>query len=140
MVLRNPVERFAGSLAQHFANGLEHGKSLPEINSDIDRLTWVDNSFDNMHIWPQFTYLHGIPWNQCEFMTMDQLTELPARVGITDDIQNWNITSDNGAKQAIKRRVQTIITTNPDVSKHVSKYYHTDTEMIQRTLGYIPQK
>lgn len=140
VVLRNPAERFTGSLAQHFANSLEHGKSLPEINSEIDALDWANRSFDDMHIWPQFTYLHGIPWQQCEFVTMDQLSDIPGMVDITDDIQNWNITSDNEAKQAIKRRLQTIITTNPDVNKHVSEYYHTDSEMINRALGYIPQK
>ena len=73
-------------------------------------------------------------------MTMDQLSDIPHSVGISDDIENWNITSDNEAKHTFKRRIQTIITTNPDVKKHITEYYHTDSEMIQSALGYMPLK
>ena len=140
VVLRNPTERFAGSLAQNYVIRLEHGESLRDINTSIDSLEWISDDFDDMHIWPQFTYLHGIPWQQCEFMTMNQLSDIPGRVEITDDIETWNITSDNDTKYATKKRIQAIITTNPDVTEHLSKYYHTDSEMIQKALGYIPQK
>ena len=140
VILRNPWDRFAGSLAQNYVIRLEHGATLQEINHDIDSLEWLDDQYDDMHIWPQFTYLHGIPWQQCEFVTMDQLSDIPDRVGISDDIGNWNITSDNDTKYATKKRIEAIITTNPDVQKHMSEYYHTDTDMITRALGYVPQK
>jgi hypothetical protein len=61
-------------------------------------------------------------------------------VGIDADIPEWNITSDNEAKQGIKRRIEAIITTNPDIKKHITEYYHTDTQLIKLALGYMPQK
>ena len=73
-------------------------------------------------------------------MTMADITKLPDLVGIADNIENWNTTSDSEAKQAMKRRIETIITTNPDVKKHITEYYHTDSDMITRALGYVPQK
>ena len=140
VILRNPMERFCGSLAQFYSIRLEHQASLQDINYAIDSLEWVSESFDDMHIWPQFTYLHGIPIHRCEFMTMADITKLPDLVGIADNIENWNTTSDSEAKQAMKRRIETIITTNPDVKKHITEYYHTDSDMITRALGYVPQK
>mgnify|MGYP000010911170 len=140
VVLRNPVERFCGSLAQHYVNGLEHGKSLAEINAKIDSLEWITDKFDDMHIWPQFTYLHGIPWNQCVFLTMDALPTLSGMVDISADIENWNITKDNDTKYATKKRIQTIIKTNPKVSNHVSEYYETDYDMINLAIKHIPHR
>ncbi len=140
VVLRNPIERFAGSLAQYYAIRLEHQASLKDINYAIDSQEWVSESFDDMHIWPQFTYLHGIPWHRCGFMTMAELTKLPDLVGIADNIENWNTTSDSEAKQAMKRRIEAIITTNPDVKKHITEYYQSDSEMIDLALGEIPRR
>jgi hypothetical protein len=140
VVLRNPVARFAGSLVQHYAIGLEHKQTLQEINAEIDSLNWIKDGFDDMHLWPQFTYLHGLPTNRCEFVTMDQLTDIPHMVGLDTEIPEWNITSDNEAKQGLKRRIEAIITTNPDVNKHIKSYYETDTLFIENFLGYIPQK
>ncbi len=140
VVLRNPIERFAGSLAQHYVIRLEHGETLQDMNHSIDSLEWIDTRFDDMHIWPQFTFLHGIPWYQCEFITMDNLTEIPAMVGISDDIQNWNITEDDDTKYATKKRIQAIIDTNPDVSKHLAEYYQADNDMIIKAIGRIPHR
>ncbi len=140
VVLRNPVERFAGSLAQNYVIRLEHKTTLQDINYAIDSLEWISERFDDMHIWPQFTYLHGIPWYQCEFITMDNLTDIPSMVGISDDIQNWNITEDDDTKYATKKRIQAIIDTNPDVSKHLAEYYRADTDMIIKAIGRIPHR
>jgi len=140
VILRDPIERFCGSLAQYYAIGLEHQTSLQEINSAIDSMEWASERFDDMHLWPQFTYLHGLPWHRCEFISLDKLPELPHSVGIDADIPEWNITSDNEAKQGIKRRIEAIITTNPDIKKHITEYYHTDTQLIKLALGYMPQK
>ena len=117
VVLRNPIERFAGSLAQHYVIQLEHGGTVANINNQIDSLEWISETWDDMHIWPQFTYLHGIPWHRCGFMTMAELTKLPELVGIADDIQNWNITEDDDTKYATKKRIQAIIDSHPDVSQ-----------------------
>ncbi len=140
VVLRNPVERFAGSLAQHYVIGLEHGETLQEINHRIDSLEWMSDTWDDMHIWPQFTYLHGIPWYRAEFMTMSDLPDLPARVGITDNIENWNITEDDDTKYATKKRIQAIISSHPEVSEHLATYYKTDYEMIKQAVGNIPNR
>lgn len=140
VVLRNPIERFCGSLAQYYMIRMELQQNLQTINSDIDSLEWMSDRFDDMHIWPQFTFLHGLPTHRCEFITMADLTDIPSKVELTDDIETWNITSDNEAKHTFKRRIETIITTNPDVKKHITEYYHTDSEMILSALGYIPQK
>lgn len=140
VVLRNPIERFAGSLAQHYVIKLEHGGTLREINERIDSLQWLDGYFDDMHIWPQFTYLHGLPWYQCEFITMADLPDIPGMVGIDDDIQNWNITEDDDTKYATKKRIQAIIDSNPDVSDHLSEYYRTDYDLINQAIGKIPSR
>jgi hypothetical protein len=140
VVLRNPIERFAGSLAQHYVIRLEHGTSVAEMNECIDSLEWISDRFDDMHLWPQFTYLHGLPWYQCEFITMDQLTEIPGMVGISDDIQNWNITEDDDTKYATKKRIQAIIDSHPDVSEHLQTYYQTDYDFITQALGNIPRR
>ena len=140
VVLRNPIERFAGSLAQHYVIRLEHGTSVADMNLSIDSLEWITDTFDDMHIWPQFTFLHGIPWQQCEFVTMSDLKDIPGKVGITDDIQNWNITEDDDTKYATKKRIQAIIDTNPDVSKHLMEYYQTDTDLITQAMGQIPSR
>ena len=140
VVLRNPIERFAGSLAQHFMIRLEHGSSMAEVNTEIDSLEWIDDRFDDMHIWPQFTYLHGLPWFQCEFITMDDLPDLPDMINIDADIQNWNITEDDDTKYATKKRIQAIIDTNPDVSKHLQTYYQSDYDMITQAIGKIPHR
>jgi hypothetical protein len=140
VVLRNPIERFAGSLAQHYVIRLEHHETLRGMNHSIDSLEWITDSFDDMHIWPQFTYLHGIPWYRCQFITMSDLTDLPGTVGIADNIQNWNITEDDDAKYATKKRIQAIIDTHPEVKKHLTEYYKTDTQLIHRALGKIPNR
>lgn len=140
VVLRNPIERFAGSLAQHYVIRLEHGTSVADMNLSIDSLEWCDDYFDDMHIWPQFTFLHGIPWQQCEFVTMSDLPDIPGKVGISDDIQNWNITEDDDTKYATKKRIQAIIDSHPEVSKHLSEYYKADTDLITQALGTIPSR
>ena len=140
VVLRNPIERFAGSLAQHYVIQLEHGVSVSTINSKIDSLQWCDDTFDDMHIWPQFTYLHGLPWYQCEFITMDDLPDIPNILGIDGNIENWNITEDDDTKYATKKRIQAIIDTNPDVSEHLSEYYRTDFDFINQAIGHIPHR
>ena len=139
VVLRNPIDRFAGSLAQHYVIRLEHGWSLPQINQAIDNLEWMGD-WDDMHIWPQFTYLHGLPWFQCEFLTMADLPDIPGMVGINDDIQNWNITEDDDTKYATKKRIQAIIDSNPKVSEHLAEYYQTDHDMINQAIGHIPHR
>ena len=140
VVLRNPIERFAGSLAQHYVIRLEHGKSLADINASIDSLEWIEDRFDDMHIWPQFTYLHGLPWYRCEFITMADLPDLPGMVGIDADIQNWNITEDDDTKYATKKRIQAIIDSHPEVSEHLAEYYQTDYDMINQAIGNIPHR
>lgn len=140
VVLRNPIDRFAGSLAQHYVIRLEHGTTVAEMNESIDSLEWVSDYFDDMHIWPQFTYLHGLPWYQCEFITMSELTEIPGMVGISDEIENWNITEDDETKYATKKRIQAIIDTNPKVSEHLAEYYQTDYDMINQAIGHIPHR
>ena len=140
VVLRNPIERFAGSLAQHYVIRLEHGHSVADINQSIDSLEWLSDSWDDMHIWPQFTYLHGLPWYQCEFVTMSDLQDIPDMVGIADNIENWNITEDDNTKYATKKRIQAIINSHPDVSDHLAKYYETDYNMIKMALGSIPHR
>ena len=140
VVLRNPIERFTGSLAQHYMIQLEHGATMADVNASIDSLKWCNDSFDDMHIWPQFTYLHGLPWYRCEFITMADLSDIPGRVGISDNIQNWNITEDDDAKYATKKRIQAIIDSHPEVSDHLTEYYQTDTDLITQALGQIPSR
>lgn len=140
VVLRNPIERFAGSLAQHYVIRLEHGTSVADMNQSIDSLEWLDDSYDDMHIWPQFTYLHGLPWYQCEFMSMDNITDIPGMVGISDDIENWNITEDDDTKYATKKRIQAIISSNPKVSEHLAEYYQSDYDFINQAIGHIPHR
>jgi len=140
VVLRNPIDRFAGSLAQHYVIRLEHGTTVAEMNESIDSLEWMSDYFDDMHIWPQFTYLHGLPWLQCEFITMSELTEIPAMVGIADDIENWNITEDDSTKYATKKRIQALIDSRPKVSEHLAEYYKTDYDLINQAIGHIPHR
>ena len=140
VVLRNPIERFAGSLAQHYVIRLEHGTSVASMNESIDSLEWISDTFDDMHIWPQFTYLHGLPWYQCEFITMSDLPDIPGMVGISDDIENWNITEDDDTKYATKKRIQAIIDSHPDVSEHLAEYYKTDYDLINQAIGDIPHR
>ena len=140
VVLRNPIERFAGSLAQHYVIRLEHGTSVATMNESIDSLEWISDTFDDMHIWPQFTYLHGLPWYQCEFVTMADLPDIPGMVGISDNIENWNITEDDDTKYATKKRIQAIIDSHPKVSEHIAKYYETDYDMIKMAIGNIPHR
>lgn len=140
VVLRNPIDRFAGSLAQHYVIRLEHGATVPDINMSIDSLEWIDQKFDDMHIWPQFTYLHGLPWFQCEFITMSDLPKIPDMVGIADNIENWNITEDDDTKYATKKRIQAIIDSHPDVSEHLAEYYETDYDLINQAIGHIPNR
>ena len=140
VVLRNPIERFAGSLAQYYVIRLEHGHTVAQINASIDSLEWISESFDDMHLWPQFTYLHGLPWYQCEFITMSELSNIPGMVGISDDIQNWNITEDDDTKYATKKRIQAIIDSHSDVSEHLQTYYQTDYDFITKAMGNIPNR
>ena len=138
VVLRNPIERFAGSLAQHYVIRLEHGTSVADMNNSIDSLEWLDPGWDDMHIWPQFSYLHGLPWYQCEFITMADLPDIPGMVGISDNIEHWNITEDDDTKYATKKRIQAIISSNPKVSENLAEYYQTDYDMINQAIGHIP--
>lgn len=140
VVLRNPVERFAGSLAQHFVIRLEHGHTLSEIHADIDTLSWCDGYFDDMHIWPQFTYLHGVNTKNTTFLEIDQLAEIPDMVGITDDIERWNVSDDNEALKVTKARVKAIIQSNPEAQEHIAEYYKSDYELIEQYLGKIPDR
>ena len=140
VILRNPLERFAGSLAQHYVIQLEHGGSVADMNKKIDSLQWCDDWFDDMHIWPQFTYLHGLPWFQCEFITMSDLDRLPELLGIDAEIQNWNITEDDDTKYATKKRIQAMIDSHPDVSEHLQTYYQSDYDFIKQAIGNIPHR
>lgn len=140
VVLRNPVERFAGSLAQHYVIRLEHGHTLSQIHADIDSLTWCDAYFDDMHIWPQFSYLHGINTKNTRFLEVDQLSEIPDMVGITDDIARWNVSDDNEALKVTKARVKAIIQSNPEAQEHIAEYYKSDYELIEQFLGKIPDR
>lgn len=140
VVLRNPIERFCGSLAQHYVIRLEHGSTLADIHSEIDNLTWCNDVFDDMHIWPQFTYLHGLPTDNITWFTLENIHELPRHLGITSDIGQWNASDDNEALSVTKKRIRTILNTNPDVLSHVESYYSKDTEMITNVLGRLPKK
>jgi len=71
---------------------------------------------------------------------MSDLPDTPGMVGISDDIENWNITSDNDTKYATKKRIQAIIDSHPDVSDHLAKYYETDYNMIKMAIGNIPHR
>jgi len=138
VVLRNPVERFCGSLAQHYVIRLEHGHTLSEIHGDIDTLTWCDGYFNDMHIWPQFTYLHGINTKNTTFLEIDHLGEIPDMVGITDDIERWNVSDNNEALKVTKARIHAIIQSNPEAQEHIAEYYRSDYELIEQFLGKIP--
>lgn len=140
VILRNPVERFAGSLAQHFVIRLEHGHTLPQIHADIDSLSWCDGYFDDMHIWPQFTFLHGINTKNTTFLEINQLTQIPEIVGITDKIGEWNVSDDNEALKVTKARIKAIIHSNPKAQEHIAEYYKSDSELMEQYLGKIPDR
>ena len=135
VVLRNPINRFAGSLAQHYAIRLEHNHTISDVTAAIDSLEWMDERFDDMHIWPQFSYLHGLPWNQIEFLTLDTIGNLSEMLNIPEQVQEWNITERDEVKSGLKKRIQTIIDTNSDVHFHLKKYYHYDVQYLERALG-----
>jgi len=140
VVLRNPIDRFCGSLAQHYVIRLEHGSTLAEIHSEIDSLAWCEDLFDDMHIWPQFTYLHGIPLANTTWFTLENIHELPDHLGITLEIGQWNASDDNETLGVTKKRIRTILDTNPNVKSHVESYYEKDIEMITNILGKLPKK
>ena len=87
-----------------------------------------------------FTYLHGLPTDNITWFTLENIHELPRHLGITSDIGQWNASDDNEALSVTKKRIRTILNTNPDVLSHVESYYSKDTEMITNVLGRLPKK
>lgn len=140
VVVRNPWERFCGSLAQYYVIRLEHGSTLAEINQDIDKLLWMDSKFDDVHIWPQFSFLHGLPLNQIKFLNLETITELPDILGISSAIESWNVSDDNDNQRATKQRIRAIIESNQKVKSYLEEYYHTDTEIMKTLWGYLPNR
>jgi hypothetical protein len=140
VVLRNPWERFYGSLAQYYVIRLEHGSSLSEINQDIDKLLWMDPKFDDVHVWPQFSFLHGLPISQIKFMNLETITELPDILGISSAMESWNVSNDNDNQRATKMRIRAIAESNHNVKAHLDNYYRTDTDIMKNILGYLPNR
>ena len=140
VVVRNPWERFCGSLAQYYIIRLEHGSTLAEINQDIDKLLWMDSKFDDVHIWPQFSFLHGLPLNQIKFLNLETITELPDILGISSAMESWNVSDDNDNQRATKQRIRAIIESNQKVKSYLEEYYHTDTEIMKTLWGYLPNR
>ena len=98
----------------------------------------MSDIFDDIHIWPQFSYLHGLPIKKTTFLDLKNIEKLPDMVGISDDIQSWNVSDDNPDQKATKQRIRAICETNPDVMNALKKYYATDMEIMENHLGYIP--
>ena len=140
VVLRNPWERFYGSLAQYYVIRLEHGSTLTEINNDIDNLLWMDPKFDDVHVWPQFSFLHGLPISQIKFMNLETITELPDILGISSAMESWNVSNDNDNQRATKMRIRAIAESNHTVKAHLDNYYRTDTDIMKNILGYLPNR
>ncbi len=140
VVVRNSWERFCGSLAQYYVIRLEHGSTLAEINQDIDKLLWMDSKFDDVHIWPQFSFLHGLPLNQIKFLNLETITELPDILGISSAMESWNVSDDNDNQRATKQRIRAIIESNQKVKSYLEEYYHTDTEIMKTLWGYLPNR
>ncbi len=140
VVVRNPWERFCGSLAQYYVIRLEHGSTLAEINQDIDKLLWMDSKFDDVHIWPQFSFLHGLPLNQIKFLNLETITELPDILGISSAMESWNVSDDNDNQRATKQRIRAIIESNQKVKSYLEEYYHTDIEIMKTLWGYLPNR
>ena len=140
VVVRNPWERFCGSLAQYYVIRLEHGSTLAEINQDIDKLLWMDSKFDDVHIWPQFSFLHGLPLNQIKFLNLQTITELPDILGISSAMESWNVSDDNDNQRATKQRIRAIIESNQKVKSYLEEYYHTDIEIMKTLWGYLPNR
>lgn len=138
VVLRNPLERFYGSLAQHYIIQMERDVSLTDINQKIDNLDFMSDIFDDIHIWPQFCYLHGLPVEKTTFLDLKNIKKLPGMVGIADDIESWNVSDDNPDQKATKQRIRVVCETNPDVMSVLQEYYATDLEIIEKYLGYVP--
>jgi hypothetical protein len=139
VVLRNPLERFYGSLAQHYIIQMERDATLTDINHKIDNLEFMSDIFDDIHIWPQFSYLHGLPVKKTTFLDLKNIEKLPNMVGISDDIQSWNVSDDNPDQKATKQRIRAICETNPDVMSVLQEYYATDLEIMEENLGYVPK-
>lgn len=140
VVLRNPWERFCGSLAQHYVIRLEHGSTLAEINHDIDNLLWMDPKFDDVHIWPQFSFLHGLPVNNIKFLDLSTINQLPEILAMDSVIGSWNVSDDNDNQRATKQRIRAIIESNHEVKSNLEEYYHTDIEIMETLREYLPNR
>lgn len=140
VVLRNPLERFYGSLAQHYVIRLEHSSTLSDINRDIDRLQWMDSKFDDMHIWPQFSFLHGLPVNNIKFLDLSTINQLPEILAMDSVMESWNVSDDNDNQRATKQRIRAIIESNHEVKSYLEEYYCTDIEIMKTLRGYLPNR
>ncbi|MCP4832507.1 MAG: hypothetical protein GY886_09875 [Gammaproteobacteria bacterium] len=140
VVLRNPIERFCGSLAQHYVIRLEHGSTLSDINHDIDSLQWMHSKFDDMHIWPQFSFLHGLPVNNIKFLDLSTIHQLPEILAMDSVIGSWNVSDDNDNQRATKQRIRAIIESNQKVKSNLEEYYHSDIEIMKTLRKYLPNR
>ena len=139
VVFRNPLERFYGSLAQHYVIQLEHGATLSDINLKIDNLEFMADKFDDMHIWPQFSYLHGLPVTNTEFYDLATIDQIPNKLNIDSEIGAWNVSDDNDEQRATKQRIRAVTESNSAVKEHVMAYYATDFKLMEKLLGYVPK-
>ena len=60
VVLRDPIERFKGCMAEHLSHKIQHGASLADITKFIQSRRWMARHYVDMHLFSQTTYCDGV--------------------------------------------------------------------------------
>ena len=139
IVLRDPIDRWLKSSLELVFHAWEHAggqqtwneSNLSNLNEWFNRRNFV-RALDDIHLWRQTRYLHGLNIDKCKFIhiksgiadPMEKILGYPVR------LRHENATHDNEIKEMFRERVKSFLD-DPDNVDHLRDYYAPDYNLLE---------
>lgn len=82
VVLRDPLKRWQGSMAEITRHKIEAGADKKELDDFYEGKTYFDEAFySDIHFIPQVKWLEGLQWNDIDFFWMSYMPSLERYLG-----------------------------------------------------------
>jgi hypothetical protein len=131
VVLRDPVERWQGCMAEHLSHRIEHGGSLSDIEKFIKSFRWMDPNYTDMHLYSQSAYCSGVSLYDTKFYLLEHgLSELFEDIDIpyTETVINHRAENKNNRSE-INDIIMSIY--DSGVDEYVTSLYRDDYTMLE---------
>ncbi len=131
VVLRDPVERWQGCMAEHLSHRIEHGATLADVEKFIKSFGWMDTCYTDMHLYSQSAYCSGVSVYDTTFYFLEHgLSQLFKNIDVpyTGTVINHRTENKNN-----RAEINDIILSiyDSDVNDYVTALYKDDYNMME---------